>query len=108
MSSNYKVTPEDTHDSAYHVVEGDGRETVSDEALLVQQKDRSLSLSNLRGWGILLVVVLCLVLTGLILCVACKLFSRSSRGLMDRLYPGVHVTQEAEAISTGRCTLINF
>lgn len=108
VSSDYIVTPEDAHDEEYQVLEEGGRQTVSDESILVQQKQRSLNLSTLRGWGIFLIILLCIVLICLCVCVACKLFSRSSRGLMDRLYPGIHVTEQCEAISTGRCTRINF
>lgn len=108
VSCDYNVTPDDTHDSEYRVIEPVDRPEVSDETLLTEHKGRTLSLSVVRGWGIFLIVVLCLVLFCVCAFVLCKLFTRSSRGLMDRIYPGVHVTQDNEAISTGRCTRINF
>lgn len=109
VSSDYNVTSDDAHDSEYKVIEAAGeKQTVSDESVLVPKNQRSLDLATVRGWGIFLIVVLCLVLICLLLFAACKLFSRSSRGMMDRIYPGVHVTLENEAISTGRCTRINF
>lgn len=108
VSSDYMVTSDDTHDSEFRVIEPVDRPEVSDETLLTEHKGRTLNLSVVRGWGIFLIVVLCIVVLCVCVFVACKLFTRSSRGLMDRIYPGVHVTKENEAISTGRCTRINF
>jgi len=113
VSSDYTVEPDDTHDSAYSVIEPDARgggNNVSDESPVVPASPpgRSLDLATLRGWGIFLIVIVCLVLFCVITFFACKALSRRSRGLMDRICPGIHITQENQAISAGRCTRINF
>ena len=67
-----------------------------------------LSLAALKGWGIFLMVLTTCVCLCLCIFVACKVITGSSRDLMERIYPGVHVMEDNEAISTGRCTRINF
>lgn len=106
---DYNVTFDDTHDQAYRVIEPDNQgANVSDEHLLTQQKGQPLSLAVLRGWAIFLILLVTVVALCTAIFVLFKVVSRSSRGLMERLFPGIHITKDDEAISAGRCTRVNF